>query len=111
MRIVGCLLIIGLLFSYVPMISADSCPEGDHMRNMKMDCGYSFHCPMIVDIGISETLGLPLNGRLISTKPLLVVNELIHPIFHPPESLKPEPYSAGDEWEKILSVGLWHKNC
>ena len=88
LRIVGIFLVIGILFSYVPVFPMDECPDGNHMGNMKIDCGYLFHCPMIVDLNISETSGLPLNGRLVSTKPLLVVKELTHPIYHPPEYLK-----------------------
>jgi hypothetical protein len=86
MRVIGSLLIVGILFSYVPVFPMDDCPEGNHMGNiMKMDCGSLFHCPMIVDLNISGTPGLPLNGRLISIKPLLVVKELTHSIFHPPK--------------------------
>ena len=55
------------------------------MGNGKMDCGYSFHCPMIVNKNILGAYGLPLNGRLFPAKPLLVVDELIRLIFHPPK--------------------------
>jgi hypothetical protein len=85
MRIIGCFLIIGILFSYVPVFPMDECPEGNHMGNMKMDCGYLFHCPMIVDINISETSSLPPNGFSISIRTLLLMEELVHSIFHPPE--------------------------
>jgi hypothetical protein len=85
MRIIGCLLVIGILFSYVPVFSMDGCPEGSHTGIMKMDCGSSFHCPMIVDRIVSETSSLPLNGCLISTKLLLVVDEVAYLIFHPPK--------------------------
>jgi len=88
MRVIGTLLIIGILFSYIPVFPMDECPEGNHMGNiMKMDCGSLFHCPMIVDLNISETSGLSPSGRLVSTKPLLILKELTHPIFHPPEYL------------------------
>jgi hypothetical protein len=85
MKIIGSFLIIGILFSYVPVFPMGECPEGNHMGNMKMDCGHLFHCPMVVNIIISGTPDLPLNGRLVSTKPLLVVKELAHSIFHPPK--------------------------
>jgi hypothetical protein len=85
MRITGCLLVIGILFSYVPIIPMDDCPDENHMGNLKMDCGFLFHCPMVVDINISETSNLPINGRLVSKEPLLVVKELANPIFHPPK--------------------------
>jgi hypothetical protein len=85
MRIIGCLLVIGLLFSYVPAFPMDECPEGNHMGNMKMDCGYVFHCPLIFNINIPDHLPLPLNGRLILTPSLFKVDELAHLIFHPPD--------------------------
>ena len=87
MKIIGCLLVIGILCSYVPVFSMDQCPEENHMGNVKMDCGYSFHCPMIVNKNILGTYSLPLNGRLVPAKPLLVVEELIRAIFHPPKDL------------------------
>ena len=87
MRIIECLLVIGILFSYVPIISMDDCPDENHMGNLKMDCGFLFHCPMVIDMSISEISGLPINGWLFSTKPMLVVKKLIHPVFHPPEYL------------------------
>lgn len=85
MRLIGCFLVIGILFSYLPMFPMDGCPEGSHMGIMKMDCGASFHCPMIVDRIVSETSSLPLNGCLILTKRLLVVDEVAYLIFHPPK--------------------------
>jgi len=111
MRLVGIFLIIGILFSYVPVFPMDECPEGNHMGNMKMDCGSLFHCPMIVDLNISEISGLPLNGRLVSTKPLLVVKELAHPVYHPPEYLNANFIPHGMKEKKQFSMGLWHKNC
>jgi hypothetical protein len=77
------------------MITTDECSVADHMGNMKMDCGYLFHCPMIVDLNISEASGLPLNGRLVSAKPLLVVKELVHSVYHPPEYLAQNPIPMG----------------
>lgn len=101
MRIIGCLLITGILLSYVPVIPVDGCPGGNHMGNiMKMDCGSLFHCPMIVDLNISETSGLSPNGRLVSTKLLLVLKELTHTIFHPPENLTPN----------LIPIGMKGKN-
>ena len=106
MRIIGCLLVTGILLSYVPMIPTDGCPGGDHMGNMKMDCGYLFHCPMVVNIIISGTAGLPLSGKLASAKPLLVVKELTHPIYHPPEYLKPNFIPEGTKGKIIQSGPL-----
>ena len=87
MRIIGCLLVIGILASYVPAVHVDNCPDRTHTGKINMDCGFPFHCPMIVDINISETSDLPLNGRLVSTKSLLVLKELTDSIFHPPKYL------------------------
>lgn len=84
--IVGWLLVIGILFSYVPVFSMDGCSEGDHMGNiMKMDCGSLFHCPMIVDKIFSDSSALPLRGCLVPIKLSLAVDEFPNPIFHPPK--------------------------
>ena len=87
MKIIGCLLVIGILLSYAPVFHVDECPDGNHLGNMKMDCGVPVHCPMIVDIVASEISSLPLNGLLIPTKMLLLSDGLLNPIFHPPEYL------------------------
>jgi hypothetical protein len=85
MRVIGSLLIIGILFSYVPMILMDECPEGNHMGNRKMDCGYNFHCPLIFNISMPEPLALPLSGRVVLTPSLLKIDELTFLIFRPPK--------------------------
>jgi hypothetical protein len=85
MRVIGIFIVIAILFSYAPVIPMDDCPEEHHMGNKEKDCGYSFHCPIIVDIGISETLSLPFNGKVVSILPLLRVDELPCLIFHPPK--------------------------
>jgi hypothetical protein len=86
MKIVGVLLIIGILFSYVPVIPMDDCPEGNHMGNMKMDCGNVFHCPLIINGSLQEPFPLPLSGWLILPPILPKVDELTHLIFHPPKT-------------------------
>ncbi len=88
MKVIVILLIFGILFSYIPISPMDECSEGDHMGNIKVDCGYSFHCPIIVDISPLETLNFPLNGRLVLTPPLLIVDELTYRIFRPPKILE-----------------------
>jgi len=85
MKIIGWLLVIGILLSYAPVFHMDECREGNHSGNMMMDCGVPFHCPMIVDVVISEISSLPLNGRLIAARMLLVSDGLVNPVFHPPE--------------------------
>jgi hypothetical protein len=89
MKIIGCLLVIGILLSYAAVFHMDECPEGNHLGNMKMDCGAPFHCPMIVDIVVSEISSLPLNCFLIPTKMLLLTDGLVNSIFHPPEYSSP----------------------
>ena len=85
MKIIGFLLIIEILFSYVPVFPMDECPEGKHMGNMKMDCGYNFHCPLISNIIMPEPLSLPLSGRVVLIPSLLKIDELASLIFRPPE--------------------------
>ncbi len=94
-NLIGSLVVITILFSYMPAFSMGGCPEGNHMGNVKMDCGYSFHCPMVVNENILGTYSLPLNGRLAPAKPLLAVDELVRMIFHPPRGLHPSV--SGDE--------------
>ncbi len=89
--IIGFLVVVAILFSYIPAFSFSmkGCPEeGNHTGNVKMDCGYSFHCPMVVNKDVLDANSLPLSGRLVSGKPLLVVEELIRMIFHPPKDLR-----------------------
>jgi len=85
MKIIGCLLVVGILFSYFPVFPMDECPEGKHMGNMKMDCGYNFHCPLIFNIIMPEPLSLPLSGRVVLTPSSLKIDELTSFIFRPPE--------------------------
>jgi len=89
MKIIGWLLVIGILLSYAPVFHMDECAEGDHSEDMKMDCGVPFHCPMIVDIVVSKISRLPFNGLLIAPGILLPSDGLLNPIFHPPEYLNP----------------------
>src|SRR3989304_9075815 len=85
MKIIGCLLVIGILLSYAPVFPMDECPEGDRSGNAKTDCGVPFHCPMIMDIVVCEISSLPLNGLLIPTRMLPLMDGLVSPIFPPPE--------------------------
>jgi hypothetical protein len=82
--IIGCLVVIGILFSYVPVFPTDGCPDGSHTGIMKMDSGSLFHCPMIVDKIFPETSALPLRGCLVPIKLSPAVDEFPDPIFHPP---------------------------
>ena len=101
-NLIGFVVIVTILFSYVPVFSTDQCPEGNHMGNVKMDCGYSFHCPMVINENILGTYSLPLYGLLVPAKPLLVVDELIRAIFHPPKDLRFYSHIFRDEGKKII---------
>lgn len=81
------------------------------MGNLEMDCGSLFHCPVIIDMGIPETSSLPLNGRFVSNKPLLVLDKLTHSVFRPPEYLSANFTPEEMKGKKQFRVGCWHKNC
>ena len=83
MRIIGCLLVIGILFSYVPVFSMDGCPEGNHMGDMKVDCGYILPLSNDFDVIVPETLVYPVMA-VWSCHTILEVDEVPHLIFHPP---------------------------
>jgi hypothetical protein len=95
MKIIGWLLVIGILLSYAPVFPMDECPEGNHRGNMNTDCGIPFHCPMIMGVVFSEISSLPLNGLLLSTRMLLLSDGLIDPVFHPPEYSGPSISPSG----------------
>jgi hypothetical protein len=67
------------------VFSMDECKEGNHIGNMRLDCGNNFHCPLIFSIIMPEPLPLPFSGRVVSIPFLLEVDELTSLIFHPPE--------------------------
>ena len=86
MKIAAVFVVIGILFSYTPVIQMDECPGDNHRGNMKLDCGYTFHCPLISDGNPQESLPLPLSGRLVSPSALPKVDELTRLVFHPHEN-------------------------
>ena len=67
------------------------CPYGNHTENhtgnKNIDCGNTFHCPLIFDGILQEPLPLPLNGWLPLPSFFQKVDELAHLIFHPPKDL------------------------
>jgi hypothetical protein len=105
MKIIGYLLVIGILLSYAPVFHMDECPQGSHLGNMKMDCGSPFHCPMIVDIVVSDISSLPLSGLLAPTKTPRLKDGLVSPIFRPPKYSDPN-LLLGDEGGKITEYGI-----
>ena len=100
MKIIGCLLVIGILLSYVPVFHMDECPGESHSGNIKTDCGGPFHCPMIMNVVVSKISSLPLNGLLIPTRILLPADGSVDPIFRPPKSSDPKLYSPGIRGEE-----------
>jgi hypothetical protein len=85
MRVIGSLLIVGILFSYVPVFPMDDCQGGEHMGNMNTNCGFIFHCPLVINESMADSLSLPLSGRLVIAAISPKVNELAYPVFHPPK--------------------------
>jgi hypothetical protein len=85
MKIIGIVLIIGIVFSYVPILPMGGCQETNHAGNMKLDCGYIFHCPLLSSIGPHESMTLPYFGRAVFILPLPTVYEFTRPIYHPPK--------------------------
>ena len=89
MKIISCLLVIGILLSYAPVFHMDECPGENHSGNMRTDCGGPFHCPMIINIIVSKISSLPLSGLLAPTRMLLLVDGSVDQVFHPPEYSDP----------------------
>jgi hypothetical protein len=85
MRKIGLFLAIALFCSYLPMVPMDDCPEDDHLGNVMMNCGYSFHCPLISSITPLQPVAIPNIEPLVLIMPSLLVEDLEYPIFHPPE--------------------------
>ncbi len=85
MKIIACLLVIGILLSYVPVFHMDECPGKNHSGNIRTDCGGPFHCPIIMNIVVSKISSLPLNGLLVPTRLLPLMDGSVDPIFRPPE--------------------------
>ncbi|MBM4308431.1 MAG: hypothetical protein FJ115_03045 [Deltaproteobacteria bacterium] len=86
MKVVGILLIIAILFSYVPIVPADDCPDTGHSGNMKLDCGSVFHCPIIYNPAMPEISTLTINGWLKLMPEISKIEELPNFIFHPPKA-------------------------
>ena len=85
LRIIGAFIIIAILFSYLPMDAMENCSEEDHSTNTRMDCGYTFHCPIFFNKVITQFLILPINGWLRYIPTIGKAEELPRFIFHPPK--------------------------
>jgi hypothetical protein len=88
------LIILGILFSYLPVMSLQHCPEGSHEGNHhegspkeegNLNCGYIFHCPFTFNPSFSEPLVILNTEKLVSISPPITFGDLRFPIFHPPE--------------------------
>lgn len=86
MRVIRILLVLGLLFSYLPAFPMDDCQEGDHADEMQLHCGYVFHCPILSNPNFFDHVKLPYLGSLDSSPVPMKVDEFIMPVFHPPEN-------------------------
>jgi len=84
-RIIGAFIIIAILFSYLPMDAMGNCSEEDHSANMRMDCGYIFHCPVIYNPALPQLSVLSINSWLRWIPTVGKVEELPRLIFHPPK--------------------------
>ena len=89
MKITGIFLVIGILFSYIPMFPMDDCQREDRSGNANLDCGYIFHCPFLSDISPSGSFTLPYFGQVVLISSLPVPDELTHSLFRPPEKRIP----------------------
>src|SRR4030042_4206969 len=84
-----------ILFSYLPVIPVDDCPAQDHMDDVRMNCGYIFHCPFISSIGPLESVTILNIGWLVSIAPSLLIEDIEYPVFHPPEAISnPHSFSS-----------------
>jgi hypothetical protein len=104
MKIIGCLLVIAILFSYLPVIPRDDCPDVDPMGSMKLDCGNIFHCPLIFSISTSGPTALPLSGRFFLTSFSVKIEGLPRLVFHPPEYLDQNFDPQGLKEKKEISA-------
>ena len=106
LKLTSVLIIIGILFSYTPIVHGEGCPEGGSSKNMKMGCGYIFHCPFLSDRIIYLPFSLPLIGRVVLIPILPNVDEMAHLIFHPPKY----QLEISNSWrmkERHLGMRLW----
>ena len=87
LKVVRILIVLVILFSYLPIMHMDGCPYEKRTENAKMNCGYTFHCPFISTIIFTEPIALLNLGRMVLITPLPLLEDLEYPIFHPPEAL------------------------
>jgi hypothetical protein len=89
LKIIGIIIAIAILFSYLPSISMDGCSEETHPEKQGMDCGYIFHCPVVSGSVVPQLSALSIHGWLSWVPAPGKIEELPDSIFHPPKgSLK-----------------------
>jgi hypothetical protein len=93
------LIMIGILFSYLPVMPVEHCPEGSHEGNHHeanhqeespkeqgmLHCGQIFHCPFTFNLSFSEPLVILNTEKLESILSSITFGDFRFPIFHPPE--------------------------
>lgn len=91
------MIILGILFSYFPVMPLQHCPEGSHEGSHEgnhegshkeegnLNCGYIFHCPFTFNLSFSEPLVILNTEKLVSISSSITFGDFRFPIFHPPE--------------------------
>jgi hypothetical protein len=91
---IGILIIVGILFSYFPVMSFQHRPEGSHYGNHrkgshkeegKLNCGYVFYCPFTLNPSFSEPLVTLNTEKLVPISSSITFGDFRFPIFHPLE--------------------------
>ena len=88
LKMVRILIVLAILFPYLPIVRMNYCTDNDSMDQVKMDCGSIFHCPFMSNISLSELIIIPNIGWLVLITSLPLFEDLEYPIFHPPEVLR-----------------------
>ncbi len=91
LKVVRIFVLLVILFSYLPIVHMDFCPNEDHMDHVKINCGYVFHCPFVSNNSLLECITILNIGRLVLITSLPLVEDLEYPIFRPPEALQKCP--------------------
>jgi len=92
LKVVRIFIVLVILFSYLPVVHIDSCPNEGHVDHMKIDCGYVFHCPFVSNNTFLESTTILDIGRLVPIPSLALVEDLEYPIFHPPRTSYESPF-------------------
>ncbi len=87
LRVIGILIIIAIVFTYLPAFSMNECSGEDPSTDKRQECGYTFHCPVLDHQATTQLSILSIHGWLRLVTDLLKVEELPERIFHPPKPL------------------------